>query len=281
MFKKYLFLTLMTLSSPFLFAQLDRIPPSPLQKIEQKVGLTDITIEYSRPSMKGRKIFGDLVPYHEMWRTGANRNTKITFSTDVTIGGGILKAGTYALFTKPSNKTWDIYFYSDITNWDVPDTLEMNEVATMIRVTSRSLSHPIETMTITIDDITETSSTLGIAWEKTYIGIPIEIHTHQRMTELIDKQLNRNSIDYHIAAAYLQERGLELPKAKILMEKAILLNNGGSVWDHLVMSLIHDQMGNRTEAMESAKLSLMMAQDENHKSGIRENTANLKKWGAQ
>ena len=92
-------------------AQIETPQPSPIAKVEQKVGLTDISIEYSRPNMRGRTIFGDLVPYNTMWRTGANANTKITFSDGVTIGGKELKAGSYAVFTKPNTDNWDVYFY--------------------------------------------------------------------------------------------------------------------------------------------------------------------------
>lgn len=272
---------LFSLSTTLLVGQLNRIRPSPLQKIEQSVGLTNISIEYSRPSMKGRKVFGDLVPYDELWRTGANRNTKITFSTDVTIGDGILKAGTYAIFTKPGKQTWDIYFYNEVTNWDVPDDFDMNKVSTLTRVTPKKSHSTLESLTITINDLTETTFKLMIAWENTSIELLVDVHTHDRMTELMERQLSRNAIDYHIAAAYLQERNIELPKAKRLMEKAIFLDDGGGVWDHLVMSLIHDQMGNREEAIKSAKKSLEMAHQEDHKSGIEENTANLKKWGVE
>ena len=91
-------------------AQLKTPQPSPFSKIEQKVGVTDVTLEFSRPGMKGRVIFGDLVPYGKVWRTGANSNTKITFSDDVTIDGKSLKKGTYALYTIPNKESWEIIF---------------------------------------------------------------------------------------------------------------------------------------------------------------------------
>lgn len=279
MYYKSILFFLLTLATTDVSAQLNRIRLSPLQKTEVQVGLTNITLEYSRPSMKDRTIFGGLVPYDEMWRTGANRNSKISFSTDVTIGDGVLKAGTYAIFSKPGKETWDIYFYTETSYWDVPDDFDIMKVATQIRVKSTSTGRDLESLEININDITESSLALTIAWENTSVSIPISLHTHERMTELMDKQLDRNAVDFHIAAAYLQERNIELPKAKKLMEKAIVLNDGGSVWDHLVMSWIHDQMGNREEAIKSSKLSLEMAKKQGSESGIEENTANLKKWG--
>ena len=101
-------------------AQIKSPAPSPSQKIEQKVGLTDITVDYSRPSMKGRKIFGGLESYGKVWRTGANANTKLTFSTDFTIDGKEMKKGTYALYTIPGKETWNIILYTDATNWGNP-----------------------------------------------------------------------------------------------------------------------------------------------------------------
>ena len=110
-------------------AQLKTPAPSPASKIEQKVGLTDVTVEYSRPSMKGRAVFGNLVPYGKLWRTGANQNTKVTFSDDVTIDGKTLKKGTYAVYTKPGKDAWEVLFYSDANNWGTPQNWDDAKVA--------------------------------------------------------------------------------------------------------------------------------------------------------
>ena len=117
MMKQVIFVYLTGLS--LMFAQIQTPQASPSSKIEQIVGLTKVNIEYSRPSMRGRVIMGDLVPYGAIWRTGANANTKITFSDDVKIGGGILKAGTYAIYSRPDKLTWDIYFYTKYNNWNI------------------------------------------------------------------------------------------------------------------------------------------------------------------
>ena len=108
--KKLLLITLAFTMSYMINAQVQTPAPSPFSKIEQKVGLTDVTIEYSRPGVKGRVIFGDLVPFGKVWRTGANANTKITFSNDVTVDGQTLKAGTYAIYTKPQAENWEVMF---------------------------------------------------------------------------------------------------------------------------------------------------------------------------
>ena len=105
-------------------AQIQTPQPSPFSKVEQTVGLTDVTLEYSRPNMRARTVFGDLVPYGKVWRLGANTNTKITFTTDVTVEGKELKAGTYALFAIPTENNWEIVFYSSAGNWGAPQELD-------------------------------------------------------------------------------------------------------------------------------------------------------------
>lgn len=127
---KKLLLLLMTCATVYsVQAQIETPQPSPSATLEQKVGLTDITIEYSRPGVKGRKVFGGLVPYGDLWRTGANKNTIVTFSTDATVDGQTLKAGSYALFTKPGETSWDVYFYTDTENWGTPQNWDESKVA--------------------------------------------------------------------------------------------------------------------------------------------------------
>ena len=127
--KKLVFLVSVFLVSMTMEAQITTPQASPSSTLKQSVGLTDVTVEYSRPSMRGRTIFGDLVPYGKLWRTGANKNTTLEFSTDVTIDGQALKAGTYAIFTKPGESSWEIIFYSDTDNWGTPQKWDDSKVA--------------------------------------------------------------------------------------------------------------------------------------------------------
>ena len=131
--KKLVSIVLISVGSMKLNAQLITPKASPLAKMEQKVGLTDIKIEYSRPSKNGRTIFGDVVPYNEIWRTGANENTKITTTDPLIFGTDTLKPGTYALFVKPTEKQWEIYFYTEITNWGVPSTWSESKISIKFR----------------------------------------------------------------------------------------------------------------------------------------------------
>ena len=133
-------------------AQIKTPAPSPFTKIEQKVGLTDVTLEHSRPAMRGRTIFGDLVPFDKIWRTGANARTKITFSDDVTIDGDTLKKGTYAIFTKPSAESWEVYFYTDYKGGGAPQNLDDSKVALKTTAKTINLSMDIQSFTMGFDD---------------------------------------------------------------------------------------------------------------------------------
>src|SRR5690606_1232509 len=126
-------------------SQIETPQPSPFSKVEQKVGLTDVTLEYSRPNMRNRTIFGDLVPYGKVWRMGANNNTKITFSTDVTVEGKTLKAGTYALFAIPNENKWDVVFYSNASNWGAPQELDPSKIAAKVSIETFKIPMNIET----------------------------------------------------------------------------------------------------------------------------------------
>mgnify|MGYP001168023771 CR=1 FL=1 len=151
--KKLLLLVVFAAFGSALSAQVMAPQPSPTGKIEQKVGLTDVTIEYSRPGMKGRSIFGDLVPYGKVWRTGANANTKITFGDDVKIGGKDLKKGTYAIYTIPNQDSWEVMFYSKSDNWGVPQEWDDSAVALKAEASVSTLPFDMETFTIMIDDL--------------------------------------------------------------------------------------------------------------------------------
>ena len=134
-------------------AQIETPQPSPSSKLEQRVGLTDITIEYSRPGVKGRKIFGGLEAFDKIWRTGANARTSITFSTDATVDGQTLEAGTYALFTKPGVETWEVYFYTDYKGGGVPQDWDDSKVVAKTTITPMELPFSIETLTFDIHNI--------------------------------------------------------------------------------------------------------------------------------
>ena len=262
-------------------AQIQTPQSSPTQKIEQKVGLTDVTLEYSRPSMKGRTVYGDLVPYDKMWRTGANANSKITFSEDVEIGGKTVKAGSYAIFTKPGASRWDVYFYNDTNNWGTPENWDDSKVAAQVSANVYPMSMDIETFTMSFDELKNDSAMLGILWEKTYVGVPIKFSTDKMVTDNIQRVMNGpNSNDYYAAAVYYLESGKDINQAKAWIDKSIEMNKDPKFYQLRQKSLIYAKAGDKKGAIEAAKKSIALAKAAGNDDYVALNQKSLKEWGA-
>tara|TARA_R110002050_G_scaffold114009_1_gene229240 strand:+ start:1571 stop:2416 length:846 start_codon:yes stop_codon:yes gene_type:complete len=263
------------------YAQIETPQPSPSSKLEQKVGLTDVTLEYSRPSMRGRTIFGDLVPYGKLWRTGANANTKITFSDDVTIGENTLKAGSYAIYTIPNAESWDVIFYSDTDNWGTPQNWDDNKVAAKINAPVFVLPMNIETFTMGLDNLSSGSATLGMFWENAYVGVPINVPTDAKVTSAITKVMNGPSAnDYFAAAVYYSQEGKDIAQAQKWMDKAMSMTEKPAFWQLRQQSLIYAKAGNKKAAIETAKKSLAGAEAAGNQDYVKMNNDSLKEWGA-
>ena len=263
-------------------AQLKTPKPSPSGKIEQTVGLTDVIVEYSRPSVKGRKIFGDLVPFDKVWRTGANNNTKVTFTTDVTIDGKKLKKGTYALYTKPTTSSWEVYFYNDTKNWGTPKKWDDNKVVLTTSVKTEKIPVSIESFTITIDNLSNNGALLGLMWENTYVGIPFEVPTDKIVAKNIEKVMSGPSAqDYYASAAYYLSEGKDIHKAKEWIDKAVEMTKENPKFYFLRrQALIYAKAGDKKGAIKAAKASLKYAEKAKNDGYIKQNKASLKEWGA-
>lgn len=259
--------------------------PSPFSKIEQKVGLTDVTVEYSRPGMKGRSIFGDLVSFDKIWRTGANARTKVTFSTDVSIDGKNLAKGTYAVFTKPNKKTWDVYFYTEHKGNGAPQKWDDTKVAAQLNVNVQSMPMKIETFTITFDDITNTSALLGLLWEDVYIGIPFTVPTDSAVMASIEKVMASESPSanaYYNAAVYYLTANKDINQALTWVDKSMeMTKDDPKFWMLRQQSLIHAKAGKKETAIAAAKKSLELAKKAGNDDYVKMNTASLKEWGAK
>lgn len=251
--------------------QLKYLSLSPLQKIEQRIGATDVKLEFSRPQMKGRKIFGELVPYGKMWRTGANDNTKISFNFSVKIGATDIEAGTYALFTKPNIDEWEVYFYTDTNNLDIPSPIDSSKLIYLTTVKVETEEKPEETLTINFYDITESFANLGIKWENTEVKIPIQFFTREAMEKAINEEFRQNALDYATAAAYYYERGIELEKARQLQELSIELREKPSPWAYNSYGIILNKLGKKREAIEAIEYSLKLAEETRNDYLIKEN----------
>lgn len=259
-------------------SQIQYLRLSPSQKIEQRIGATDITLEYSRPQMKDREIFGSLVPYNKMWRTGANENTIISFSHRVKIDNEDIAKGSYALMTKPHKEKWEIYFYKDIKNLDVPNPIDSSNLIYLTTVESRQLNEDEKSLTINFHDITETSVNLSISWEKTSVKVPIEFYTREAMELAMEKEFKQNALDYSIAATYYQQRDIELDKAKKLREISMSMKDKPNAWDLNSYGIILFKLGQKEEAKGAIEKSLLQAKESKNQYLINENQKLLKAW---
>src|SRR5690606_4685971 len=264
-------------------AQIATPQPSPFSKIEQRAGLTDITLEYSRPSMRGRTIFGGLEPYGEIWRTGANARTKITFSTEVKIGGQTLEAGSYAIFTKPGAESWDVYFYTEANGNGEPAEWDDSKVAAKVNVEVYPMPMPIETFTITFDDLTNNSVVLGILWENTYLGVPINLPTDNMVLASINDVMSGTPTanDYYNAAVYYLQENKNIERAKEWIDKAVsMAGTNVPFWQLRQQSLIYAKAGDKDGAIAIAKKGIVAAEAAGNQDYVKLNKDSLKEWGA-
>ncbi|GGD07335.1 DUF2911 domain-containing protein [Hyunsoonleella pacifica] len=281
--KKLLLLFLACATITCVQAQLETPQPSPSAKLEQKVGLTDVTIEYSRPGVKGRKIFGGLEPFGTIWRTGANKNTIITFSTEVTIAGQKLKAGSYAIFTRlNSAKSWDVMFYSDTSNWGTPRKWDESKVVATASIEVTDIPFNVETFTIDINNIKNSSATLELIWEKSYAAVTFQVPTDKAVLSNINKVMSGPSVnDYYSAAVYYLQENKDIKKAKTWIDKAVeLTSDKPRFWILRQQSLIHAKAGAKDIAIAAAKQSLKLAEKAGNKGYVKMNQDSLKEWGA-
>lgn len=272
-----LFIGVLTLS---VNAQITTPQPSPFSKVEQKVGLTDVTLEYSRPSMKGRTIFGDLVPFDAMWRFGANKNTTVTFSDEVSIDGQSVKAGSYAIFAKPSKESWEIYLYSDTNNWGTPRDWDDSKVAAKVTAKVYELPFDVQTFTLDFNNLSNSGATLDVIWEKTYVGVPITVPTDTAVQASIDKTMGGPGAgDYYSAAVYYLQEGKDISKAQKWIDKAVdLTKDQPRFWFLRQQSLIHAKAGNVKGAIEAAKKSLAGAEAAGNADYVKMNKESLAEW---
>jgi len=259
-------------------AQIKTPQPSPSSKIEQTVGLTNVTLEYSRPSMKGRAVFGDLVPYGQLWRTGANANTKITFSDNVIIDGQELKKGTYAIYTIPYKETWNVMFYNDATNWGNPQKWDDSKVAAKKTVAVQPMDKKVETFTMSFDDLENGSAVLGILWENVYVGVKFEVPTDKTALKSIETVMaGPTKNDYFQAATYFHTEGKDLKQALAWIKKATE-GDDPAFWYLRRMSLIQADLGDKAGAIATAKLSLAGAEKANNADYVKMNKESIAAW---
>ena len=274
--------TLLLLKVNLSFSQINTPRVSPASEVEQMVGLTEIEIEYSRPSMRGREVFGNLVPFGKVWRTGADNSTKISFDTDVIISGKTIQSGTYSIFSIPNKQSWEIIFYSDVELWGVPRDWSENKIvfSSMFDVKKLKKSNTVETFTISFNDLTNNHVNMSISWENTSVDIKIEVPTRSMVESDINKVLSDNpkSSDYYAAAVFYRQENINLDKALEWMNKAIEMNESPRFWQYRQQSLIMAANDKFADAVDAAKKSLDLAIEADNQDYIKMNRESIAEW---
>lgn len=244
--------------------------PSPKSKLEQRVGLTDITIEYSRPSAKGRLVFPEVVPPNTLWRTGANMNTTIEVSTDIIIEGKALPAGKYSLFTVPNDDMWQVIFNRK-TDHSGTSGYDANNNELLVEIKPSRLSDEVETFTIDINDISTNSANLILAWQNTRIAIPFEMDVMAMAENNIEKAFETTEgVDvwkvYRNAANYYHNNNMEAEKALEYIDKSINLKSD-SWYSYWLKAEILADKENYKEAIKTAKESKKIGENKAKEAG--------------
>lgn len=273
--KKNLLYTLAVVFSIVFFtnyaqAQLKLPAPSPFSKVTQKVGLMEASVEYSRPSMKGRVIFGDLLPYGKMWRAGANSPTKLHFDKEVTVEGTTLSAGAYTLMAIPEKSEWTIILNKDSKGNGVFSYNKEEDVA-RFKVKATTLSAPVETVTINFTDITMKTAKIELAWEKTSVKFAFSTEIDENITAQIKKALdpNKDAGTYFQIANYYYQKGEKLDDALKLITKSTDMTP--RFWSVHLKAKIQAKLKDKKGAITTAKKSMEMAKEAKNDDYVRLN----------
>jgi hypothetical protein len=242
--------------------RIDAPAASPSSTLKQRVGFTDVEVVYARPSVRGRKIFGGLLPYGEVWRTGANSATKVTFSTPVRINGTELPAGSYALYSIPDAKEWTVIFNKVTGEWGAYSYKQEND-ALRVKTKPVALAQAVETFTIDVNDVRTESATLNLVWEKTRVPVKFEFDVVKPMVAQIESVIASGKTlspqVYFTAAMFYYDNGLDLNKAKTWAEQATKGDKPQFFMLHGKAKILA-KLGDKAGATEAAKQSMAVAQ---------------------
>lgn len=277
---KKLLIVLAIVLAPFATeAQIKTPQASPKGYIKQTVGLTDVEVTYSRPGARGRAVFGNLVPFGKLWRTGANENTIINFSDDVVIDGKTLKKGKYAIYTVPKIESWEVIFYLSTDNWGLPENWSDAYVALRTTVKEDALPTPVETFTIGINGLDPNYGYLEMAWENSHVALKFEVPTAKIATASIEKVLNGpGSNDYFSAATYLFQSNGNIDTARNYVDKSLDLSTDKPYYILRLKAQIQAKQGDKKGAVETAKASLAAAEAANNQDYVKLNKDSIAEW---
>ncbi|MEJ7692636.1 DUF2911 domain-containing protein [Daejeonella sp.] len=231
--------------------------PSPTTTVNQDFGLANIVLSYSRPGMKGRKIFGDVVPFGKVWRTGANTATTLTFGEEVTIGGTKIMAGKYGLLTIPEANEWTVIIskQTDVTS---PAAYKQDQDIVRVKVKPVNLPFNTETFTIGFGNITANSCDLQILWENKRVDVGISTDVESKVMAQIKNVMEKDTKPYFNAAMYYLENGKDLNQALVWFDKAVE-SNPTAYWMQHQRANTLAKLGKKAEAIAAANKSIELA----------------------
>ncbi|HUR11425.1 MAG TPA: DUF2911 domain-containing protein [Flavitalea sp.] len=234
-------------------------PPSPLQTVKQEFALSNVELSYSRPAMKGRKIFGDLVPYGKVWRTGANGATTITFGEDVTVGGTKVPAGKYGLLTIPGQNEWTVILSKqlDVTS---PAAYKADQDLLRLKASPSTLPFSIESFTIMFDNVKSNSMDLLMLWDNVAVSVPVKVDVETQVMSQIDNLMNNDNRPYFNAAMYYLDNNKDLTKALQWFDKAIE-QNPKAFWVYHQKANTLAKLGKKQDAITTARKSIELAKE--------------------
>ena len=273
--KKLLFAFSLLCAANIASAQLKMPAPSPTQIIKQDFALGSIELTYSRPSIKGRKIFGDLVPYNAVWRTGANAATIIKFNDPVELGGKKIDTGSYALYSIPNDDSWEIILNKGITNWG-SDGYKQTDDVVRFKVNTMKVKEAAESFTMQFANIRPESCELHIMWDKTAVAIPITALIKDRMRASLEKAMMGEKKPFWNAAQFYNEYDKNSTKALESINGAVA-QNPKAFYMWLYKAKIEKEMGDKKAAMASSKKSLELAREAKNEDYVKMNEDLMKK----
>ena len=239
----------------FSYTQLQSPVASPRAKVSQKVGLVNINLDYSRPSKKGRTIFGNIVPFDQIWRTGANQATSISFSDDIKINNQLVEAGEYHVYSVPRENSLDLVIYKKTDEWGSLKSFDESLIKARVSSDFYDLPFSIETFTISFGDISNAGASLNISWDNKIAIFVIDALTREKMLKSIEETMAKNPTknDFRKAAMYYYEENIHLDKAVKWIDIAFDDSDDLKYWQLRYKALINEKAGKIKKAKKYAK----------------------------
>ena len=277
-----IFFTILFFTSFFNYSQINTPRTSPASELSQMVGLTEIEVQYSRPSKRGRVIFGGVVPFGKIWRTGADNCTKINFSTDVIIDGKTISSGMYSIFSIPNKESWDVIFYSDTDLWGVPKNWDENKIVFQSKFDTNKIekNNIIESFTISFNSLSNNDVDMKISWDDTSVSLNIDVPTRKIVDKSVKDVMNGSptSSDYYAAAVYYRQENIKLDIALKWINKAMEMFENPRFYQLRQQSLIMAANNQFSDAIKVAKKSLELSVKADNKDYIKMNNDSISEW---